>query len=119
MPAKGVDQVALFSQTQGAIGGEEVVVKLFEPKRRGYADAFARELAIYTHLADRLLQGSAVPRLLRNGMFAHTGTLFLALSDEGPDLESSNTVIGFNAHEQMVCLVEKLHRYEQGRTAAA
>ncbi|PNH10926.1 hypothetical protein TSOC_002304 [Tetrabaena socialis] len=75
---------------EGDIDGVAVVVKLFEQRRRGAVDAFARELAVYSHLRNSGsgLQGVAVPRLLRFGMFAHTGALFLAVTDEGDDLEA-------------------------------
>ncbi|PNH06581.1 hypothetical protein TSOC_007016, partial [Tetrabaena socialis] len=75
---------------EGDIDGVAVVVKLFEQRRRGAVDAFARELAVYSHLRNSGsgLQGVVVPRLLRFGMFALTGALFLAMTDEGDDLET-------------------------------
>ena len=78
---------------QGDIKGTAVVVKLFEQRRHGAVDAFARELAVYLRLASSSgndVLGAKVPRLLRHGMFAHTGALFLALTDEGEDLEAGS-----------------------------
>ena len=63
-----------------------MVVKLYNRHRYGYAEAFARELAAYSRLVD--LQGKALPRLLLHGVFEYTGAFFLALSDEGDDLEA-------------------------------
>ncbi|EFJ43412.1 hypothetical protein VOLCADRAFT_106848 [Volvox carteri f. nagariensis] len=94
------------SVLEGTIGGVAAVIKLFEQKRRGAVEAFTRELAVYLCLGSSIssnsssnLQGAPlVPRLLRYGMFAHTGALFLALTDEGDDLEAgasrSTTVAG-------------------------
>ena len=85
---------------QGDIKGTAVVVKLFEQRRHGAMDAFARELAVYLRLASSSgndVLGAKVPRLLRHGMFAHTGDLFLALTDEGEDLEAGAGGVGGGA----------------------
>ena len=85
---------------QGDIKGTAVVVKLFEQRRHGAMDAFARELAVYLRLASSSgndVLGAKVPRLLRHGMFAHTGALFLALTDEGEDLEAGAGGVGGGA----------------------
>ena len=85
---------------QGDIKGTAVVVKLFEQRRHGAVDAFARELAVYLRLASSSgndVLGAKVPRLLRHGMFAHTGALFLALTDEGEDLEAGAGGVGGGA----------------------
>ncbi|EFJ43379.1 hypothetical protein VOLCADRAFT_96484 [Volvox carteri f. nagariensis] len=94
------------SMLEGTIGGVAAVIKLFEQKRQGAMEAFTRELAVYLRLGSSIssnsssnLQGALlVPRLLRYGMFAHSGALFLALTYEGDDLEAgagrSTTVVG-------------------------
>lgn len=99
---------------QGTYGGEDVVVKLFEPKSEGYAEAFVREVRTYERLQG--LQGKLVPRLLRSGMLVHTSSLFLALSFEGQSLrqwvaqKGSGTRVNGAQREEMVHLVQSLHR---------
>lgn len=63
-----------------------MAIKQFMLEREGDVDAYVRELAAYTRIAATRLPGSVTPRLLRTGMFARTGALFLALSYEGDSL---------------------------------
>jgi hypothetical protein len=93
---------------QGELDGEQVVVKLFETKQRGAVQAFCQELQAYHKLHD--LQGPSLPRLLLYGMFAHTGALFLVLTDEGDNLESCEDPFTQEMYDQMVDAITALHR---------
>jgi hypothetical protein len=93
---------------QGKRDGQDVVVKLFETKRRGAVKAFCQELQAYQKL--RVLQGEQLPCLLEHGMFAHTGALFLALTDEGDNLADCEGSLSEEECGQMVDAVNALHR---------
>ena len=92
--------------------GAPVVIKQFMQERQGAVSAFERELAAYTRAAAAAVP--TVPRLLRTGMFAHTGALFLALSDEGmalaASLQGAPGGINDTQRAQMKAAMNALHR---------
>lgn len=88
---------------QGDIDGQKVVIKKYELRRRGSADALQQELSVYAGDEFKSLQGVAIPRMLSFGLLPHSSTPFIALSHEGEPLYyllHISTIVGHAAKDE-------------------
>ena len=90
---------------QGNFGGEEAIVKMYEPRFPEAKQHFDREHLVYMHLQGK--QGTLLPRLLKCSIFAHTGAMFLALSNEGEHIGGGD--IAPAVRSAMCACVRALH----------
>jgi hypothetical protein len=70
---------------RGAVDGRDAAIKIFELGQVGES-ALRDELAIYDAMLGE--QGRSVPRVLAHGLLDHCFRPFLALSLEGPSLNT-------------------------------